>query len=227
MSNHSERILCPNCSRPFTVEIWDFFFDEGPFWRIDDLQDEMFLATCPHCQFKTFLSYNTVYHDKDESLAVFCVDNINHMPDEQVSFMNFLAPKANQDKQHTVRIVKNTREFCEKVQILAGGLDDRIIEIIKWLVHKSEGGQNCISLYKQAYMSYEKGEDLFLHIDYADKRLCKHIPFEVYIHVQWRFAKELKDPPCETVIDAEWAERFMENFPDILTWFFEDNVLSA
>lgn len=145
-SLHSFR--CPTCGTAFDVQRHDLVnVKENPELKASVLNGDIFLQECPRCGRRHLVGGPLVYLDPDEGVLVMLSDKPLTLADTG---------------GYTARLVSRAGDLVEKVKIFDAGLDDRAIELCKY-VTKQEAGK--------------PGMDLkFLRLDGADNELVFTYP---------------------------------------------------
>ena len=145
-SLHSFR--CPTCGTAFDVQRHDLVnVKENPELKASVLNGDIFLQECPRCGRRHLIGGPLVYLDPDEGVLVMLSDKPLTLADTG---------------GYTARLVSRAGDLVEKVKIFDAGLDDRAIEMCKY-VTKQEAGK--------------PGMDLkFLRLDGADNELVFTYP---------------------------------------------------
>ena len=145
-SLHSFR--CPTCGTAFDVQRYDMVnVKENPELKASVINGEIFLQECPRCGRRHLVGGPLVYLDPDEMVLLMLSDKPLSMTDTG---------------GYTARLVSRAGDLIEKVKIFDAGLDDRAIEMCKY-VTKQEAGK--------------PGMDLkFLRLDGADNELVFTYP---------------------------------------------------
>ena len=145
-SLHSFR--CPTCGPAFDVQRHDLVnVKENPELKASVLNGDIFLQECPRCGRRHLVGGPLVYLDPDEGVLVMLSDKPLTLADTG---------------GYTARLVSRAGDLVEKVKIFDAGLDDRAIEMCKY-VTKQEAGK--------------PGMDLkFLRLDGADNELVFTYP---------------------------------------------------
>ena len=145
-SLHSFR--CPTCGTAFDVQRHDLVnVKENPELKASVLNGDIFLQEGPRCGRRHLVGGPLVYLDPDEGVLVMLSDKPLTLADTG---------------GYTARLVSRAGDLVEKVKIFDAGLDDRAIEMCKY-VTKQEAGK--------------PGMDLkFLRLDGADNELVFTYP---------------------------------------------------
>lgn len=144
-SLHSFR--CPTCGTAFDVQRHDLVnVKENPELKASVLNGDIFLQECPRCGRRHLVGGPLVYLDPAEGVLLMLSDKPLSMADTG---------------GYTARLVSRAGDLIEKVKIFDAGLDDRAIELCKY-VTKQEAGKEM---------------DLkFLRLDGADNELVFTYP---------------------------------------------------
>ena len=95
------------------------------------LSGELFIRECPHCGARNLVSFPLLYHDPQEHLMIWLSDGqaaTEQRMREAVEAEDF-AP-------YTGRIVDTPGQLIEKIKIFDAGLDDRALEIAKFVTRQ-------------------------------------------------------------------------------------------
>lgn len=117
LTQHSFR--CPSCGEIFTVNLPDVVnAAEGHEYKDIILSGELFLRECPHCSRRQVVSWPLAYIDTEGKHLVF-------LSDKQLSI--------DETEGYTARLVDRAGDMIEKIKIFDYGLDDRAIELVKYV----------------------------------------------------------------------------------------------
>ena len=145
-SLHSFR--CPTCGTAFDVQRHDLVnVKENPELKASVLNGDIFLQECPRCGRRHLVGGPLVYLDPDEGVLVMLSDKPLTLADTG---------------GYPARLVARAGVLVENVMIFDAGLDDRAIELCKYVTNQEAGGA---------------GMDLkFLRLDGADNELVFTYP---------------------------------------------------
>ena len=110
---------------------------EDPDLKAKVKDGSLFVWECPHCGGYNLARYQTLYHDPDQKLMVWLMPEGN-MPPEQLAavqqHMEIIAEQAfDGEDGYTLRRVGDIGSLMEKVNIFDANLDDRVIEMCKYV----------------------------------------------------------------------------------------------
>lgn len=134
-------IACPHCGKPMTFSPIDYINTEERPEMMQKVRDgEAFASVCSHCGKKSHMDYSFLYYQPS---ALFMVYYAADREDYEKAWKMLTG----QDGEHRLdeeklrgvkkRLVTSREAFREKLMILDGGFDDRIIELMKGLAFLS------------------------------------------------------------------------------------------
>jgi predicted RNA-binding Zn-ribbon protein involved in translation (DUF1610 family) len=123
LSEHTFR--CPGCGHEFRVEVRDIInVGENPELKSTVLNGELFMQECPNCGRRHLIRRPLVYLDPEEKLLIM-------LSDRPVSM--------SETEGYTARLVSLAGELIEKVKIFDAGLDDKAVEMCKFVTKQDAG----------------------------------------------------------------------------------------
>lgn len=125
-------IICDRCKHTENFHAWDSInVDLDPKMKDKILSEEIFHWVCPKCGAKHYIDYCFLYHDMKNK----CM--IQFDPRENLENTNKIEmppmPALFHLDGYQFRIVYGLQNLKEKIFILDAGLDDRIIEFLKYI----------------------------------------------------------------------------------------------
>ena len=192
-SLHSFR--CPTCGTAFDVHRYDMVnVRENPELKASVISGEIFLQECPRCGRRHLVGGPLVYMDPDEMVLVMLSDKALSLSDTG---------------GYTARLVSRAGDLIEKVKIFDAGLDDKAIELCKY-VTKQDAGKPEADLR-------------FLRLDGADNELVFTYPaggqmemlavgFNVYEDCRGILSRNPAVAECAkglAVIDEAWVSSLL------------------
>lgn len=133
MSSYKEHTInCPKCGASGKFTTWDSVnVDLMPKMKEKVLSGDLFRWTCPECGETYTVPYPMLYHDMANKIMVYHLLQRNNPSDSNV--VNLLG-KTGLMSDYTLRSCYSVDDFREKVAQLEAGLDDRIIEFLKYYI---------------------------------------------------------------------------------------------
>lgn len=86
----------------------------------------LFVRECPYCGTRNLVAFETLYHDPSARLMIWLLPDGKEAP-------TGVAEAVKQLEGYTLRRVSDAGSLIEKVNIFDAGLDDRLIEMCKWV----------------------------------------------------------------------------------------------
>ena len=140
----SAAAVCQKCGKEHKIDIYKSINSaENPELKAAVLDGSLFLWECPHCGASNLVGYECLYHDPDEKFMVWMLPFGLPEGPEKDAIVN--QTKAMGD--YRLRIVKNAGDLMEKVLVFDAGLDDRCIELVKWIASREEGMDGVSNLH--------------------------------------------------------------------------------
>jgi len=132
------QVKCPKCEKesPFTIYPRITSDDEG-FWQ-KILDESLFMHECPHCRNRINVQYPFMYYKtEDHFLVHYCnsdeeVNNVVKMLTKPEAQQRQMVDQLIKDDT-IIRIVRKRHHLIEKMCIYEAGMDDRVIEIMKFM----------------------------------------------------------------------------------------------
>ena len=130
-------ITCPNCGAQGKFTAWDSVnVDLMPEMKEKVMSGELFRWVCPECGESFTVPYPMLYHDMTKQVMVYYLLQRGNASDSRV--VNMLG-KSGLMANYTLRSAYSLDDFREKIAQLDSGLDDRVIEFLKYyLLHLDE-----------------------------------------------------------------------------------------
>lgn len=120
-------IRCSRCGAVLPVEeqpLLNTARDPELKARVKD--GSLFVRECPYCGTRNLVAFETLYHDPSARLMIWLLPDGKEAP-------TGVAEAVKQLEGYTLRRVSDAGSLIEKVNIFDAGLDDRLIEMCKWV----------------------------------------------------------------------------------------------
>lgn len=120
-------IRCSRCGAVLPVEeqpLLNTARDPELKARVKD--GSLFVRECPYCGTRNLVAFETLYHDPFARLMIWLLPDGKEAP-------SGVAEAVKQLEGYTLRRVSDAGSLIEKVNIFDAGLDDRLIEMCKWV----------------------------------------------------------------------------------------------
>ena len=214
MNIYTVNAKCPSCGKqsPFELHtLMDPIKDPQATRKL--LSSEYFTHVCPHCHQVQPLSYSCMYHDGTKKLLVAYGDNEKDYNDMKVSLTSKKKDTkldevlTNWLENCDVRLVKDVFSLQEKVLLSHLKLDDKIIEIARFL--KMQELKASFPEMLDLYFNTDGDDYVFLVVE--ENGIREKVPFtkEEYESIQKEYQnKIISDQSIE--IDLDWAKSIVE-----------------
>ncbi|MFW6414633.1 MAG: CpXC domain-containing protein [Verrucomicrobiota bacterium] len=143
--NPGERHQCPECGHSQTVTPVSLVTPESD--ELTDLfQANLNTCVCESCGQKFFLSVPVLFRDEEGNVLVYYIpeeirDDRRKTEENMQGIINDLFVGRSASQMPRCRLVLTYRGFMEKISIFLDGLDDVVIEYIKYHLYKDEKRQ--------------------------------------------------------------------------------------
>lgn len=146
MSLKSEsKVICQKCGHSQNIEIFKSINTAtDPSLKEKVLSGEQFLWECPQCGTSNLISHECLYHDPENKLMIWMLPFGGDNDAQRQAISN----QARAMGDYTLRIVETPGDLIEKVIIFDSSLDDRCIELVKWVALKEMEGVSNLHFYR-------------------------------------------------------------------------------
>ncbi len=203
-----KRAVCPFCRQQISIT-------EKIIKHINITHDKSSLKSilschanrvkCNECGEEFYYEHNCSVINSDKNYAIASLPMmLNPLPDEKTSLFRIL-----KKRDFRLRYVHEFICLSEKVRIFEFGLDDRVLEIIKYNYVASPKGLGADA--KIILTGVDGNALIFTVYDDYDRPLATHrVSIDAYASTRAQFDKELIDGPTLTwrKIDLNWAEQY-------------------
>lgn len=204
-----KQVACHQCQAPIDVKVYETIdvTDQSPE-REAILSGEFFKVKCPECGYEGMADYGFLYQDLQKGIVLFYEPDPSFFEEDVQVLKDTFTPE--QMAVTTIRIVHGLPNLWEKIQIHEAGLDDRIVELQKYLVFAGFHQQMPDQPIKHIlYALTKEGKAQFLLGD--DHELVATVAFDQgqYDLTKDSFAQELARYGGGFFINQQWAEWLM------------------
>ncbi|GEM_PF-717011 len=127
--SHEEPIRCASCNAQQNFTVWESInVTVDPDLKQSLLNGDLTTFRCSRCGNETHVIYNCLYHDMDNSLAVWLREEDDD--EGEAAKQMFLAST----QLKTTRTVRTLHELYDKIRVFDDGLDDVEIELFKFSI---------------------------------------------------------------------------------------------
>ena len=194
-------VACPSCGAPIRFTMWKSINTDVESAIPDILSGKLFEIECGSCGLKTRVEYPILFNDMIHDMMIFCTDPDGVRDTEKTCHDVFR-------HRIRVRIVTSQNDLIEKVRLLADGLDDRAIELLKALERpRLQARMGSKTIESIRYLGKDGGYAFDLLYDGG--HAVATFPAESYDWVSDMIREYPNDCSTPFVIDQKWAERFL------------------
>lgn len=219
MSNNTYHVqlICPHCGRKSTYTMKTLVdTGEDPNAEKNLFNGSMFSYTCPFCHEDQDISYSCLYHDQARKVLIGYADNEKDETEMQLNLNgSYHRDELDQvlrdwSSSCTKRLVTSISDLQEKVLIFHFNLDDRLVEIAKYMTkiiaEEQQPEQKIAALY------FNHGEGGYSFVIVNETGSAGEIPFskENYLLLEKKYSQVLLEIKNLT-IDQPWAESFIHH----------------
>ena len=210
--HHIDSLTCPECGSREEITIWETInVSLDPSLRNKVLSKELFVHKCSKCGTGIFIASGILYHDMENKFML----NYNELPPSEIDYEGIEMPSEFcLNDVYTYRCVYGFNNFREKILILENGLNDIVIERIKYIIKhvQSNNYNNCeiyfLTVDNSDTENYEYGQLQFVVIDKNNKFYYFGVSMTNYY--EQKLAVEL-DPRMKALdwscIDENWISK--------------------
>ena len=165
----------------------------------------LFVWECPYCGTRNLAVYQTLYHDPDTKLMVWLLPGDQEPPRAVEEAVKEL-------EGYTLRRVREVGELIEKVNIHDALLDDKVMEMCKWVTRRELAEKIPGILDAPIKFLRMEGADneLVLAFSINGQMQMVRIGFNVYEDARGILSRHpsVQEAPGFAEINAAWVERF-------------------
>ena len=197
---------CSNCSKTTEVSVprsINTALDPELKNRVKD--GSLFIWECPYCGRRNVAVSETLYHDPSAKLMLWL------LPGSGEPFAEAQAAVKGLDG-YTLRVVREVGELIEKINIADAGLEDTIIEMVKWVTRRELSAKNPAAADASLKFLRIEGadHDLVFAFPLEGNMQVVNVGFNVYEDARGIIARNPSVKPSEgfSRVNSEWLERF-------------------
>ena len=217
-------VTCPECQTQGEFTVYNSInTKESPALKEKVRDGSLFQFVCPKCGAKTTVDYPFLYHQPEDHYMI----NYGRLEDGRkalemlrgkgVALKDWAAEMEKTTRPYVLRAVDDRLAFREKLFIFDAGLDDRLVEIYKFMVlyqyaaaGKAQGGEKAY-FYTDSKDHHRiqlvRGKETLGLADFTRK---------IYNEIHAQYAKKLHDiRKSAPVIDTNWAQTFLKSLAEI------------
>lgn len=206
-----EFITCPECNYQSSFTTYQSINSTlEPELKQKIVEWELFKFSCLNCGEPRLVCYETLYHDMEHRLMLYYLPAMDSREQEEARIEEMFSHikqvegdrYSNTFDTYNFRIVSDMESFIEKVQIFDAGYDDRIVELMKFVLAPKEEEDIQFSYDHMVFTKVGDGNYQFMFI--YEKRAVASLKFSKEMYE--RFVAEyfsLLDNAY--FVDEDWA----------------------
>lgn len=209
--------VCTACGRSHEIHFYGGVnVAEQPELKARVKDGSLFVWECPDCGAANLVRGQMLYHDPDQRLMVWLLPE-GSLPESQLSVVGAaLAEQSAGLEGYTLRRVSDAGSLIEKVNIHDAGLDDRILEMCKYVTKMELAEKDRAHAAELLDAPFK-----FYRMEGADNEITLTFPLDGQMHgVQIGFNvyedcrgilqrnPAVQAEPGFARVDAEWLARF-------------------
>jgi len=187
------RTFCDKCGTPYEAEAFQTInVADTPELKARVISGELFIGTCPSCGGRKLISYPLIYRDPSEKLLL-CLSARN------INAEGF---------DGTARRVRDVGSLIEKIKIFDAGLDDVVVELVKYVTRQEIGKRVPLKFLR---MDGADNEMIFTYPEKDSMQLLS-VGFNVYEDcrgIVQRNPSMTRSLKGLAVVDEDWAGCFL------------------
>ncbi|MBU0678372.1 MAG: CpXC domain-containing protein [Verrucomicrobia bacterium] len=157
-------IKCPKCGAEQSVELYDAInVAESPLLKDELLSNRINAVVCDECGFDFRVDKSLLYHDPELGVLIYLLPENGYSEAEgeaefvrSIEILNSSLPDSVSSPE--VHLVGRREELIERIFLLEDGLDERIIEYIKYMVY-SKNMEQVNPLTKTLLFNVQDSDD--------------------------------------------------------------------
>lgn len=205
-----QRVCCPNCRRDFEAKLWRIVdAEKSPEASASLLAGDLCRPQCPECGEFVLLEYPLVYVNPAQALVVELAPASNERVDgvalseyAELVIRYYAEQWEKEGRDRNVRLVHTMPDLIEKAHIFRDGLDDRIVEIIKYTAQHQAQAQG-IDAHTIRY--WREGEEKLLLCLNAGDEVVDATPLNSDAYAKALTLVGRRRDKSALIVDGRWA----------------------
>ena len=197
---------CSHCHQSAEVTVYpriNTALDPELKQRVKD--GSLFVWECPYCGTRNLLRYETLYHDPAARLMIWLLPG-TQLPPSQVE------DAVKQLEGYTLRLVRESGDLVEKLNLSDAGLEDTVMEMCKWVTREELSEKDPSMADIRLRFLRMEGPDNNLVLAFASQGQMKLVTvgFNVYEDARAILSRNPSVRPDEgfACVDSAWISRF-------------------
>ena len=200
---------CNGCGKQITATVFESVnTDFAKDLPMQIMSGDLFSAKCPHCKTISYVEYDLLYHDINNSAKIWVLHKNAPKYKERISEIRSAAETSHK----LLRIVGSMNELTEKVSCLEKKRDDRIVECYKSFIIVVLLFHNPELKIKNIFYTAVSGKEMFHVVDSDGDDECIELSEETYEFIKGLYFSSpyaAKFDDNYAIVDFGWAMKVM------------------
>lgn len=211
MSNaYSTTLTCPHCHQAFDATV-DRTIDaetDSDLLRLI-LEGTYGQTTCPHCLTKLYADTPLTVTDREHGTTLEFTATTDPIGVQRTA-EHLMATIAGRSANQQYRLVMHFDDLREKLIMLKSGLDDRVVEVMKFAAAKKRREIKPNETFDRVMFYRRSGEGFLVFLDNLSRTVAE-VPFKRTTYQAVKARMTLTGSPL--LVNGAWVMQYLEKHP--------------
>lgn len=211
MSNaYSTTLTCPHCHQAFDAMV-DRTIDaetDSDLLRLI-LEGTYGQTTCPHCLTKLYADTPLTVSDREHGTTLEFTATTDPIVVQRTA-EHLMATIAERSANQQYRLVMHFDDLREKLIMLKSGLDDRVVEVMKFAAAKKRREIKPNETFDRVMFYRRSGEGFLVFLDNLSRTVAE-VPFKRTTYQAVKARMTLTGSPL--LVNGAWVMQYLEKHP--------------
>lgn len=211
MSNaYSTTLTCPHCHQAFDATV-DRTIDaetDSDLLRLI-LEGTYGQTTCPHCLTKLYADTPLTVMDREHGTTLEFTATTDPIVVQRTA-EHLMATIAERSANQQYRLVMHFDDLREKLIMLKSGLDDRVVEVMKFAAAKKRREIKPNETFDRVMFYRRSGEGFLVFLDNLSRTVAE-VPFKRTTYQAVKARMTLTGSPL--LVNGAWVMQYLEKHP--------------
>lgn len=211
MSNaYSTTLTCPHCHQAFDATV-DRTIDaetNSDLLRLI-LEGTYGQTTCPHCLTKLYADTPLTVTDREHGTTLEFTATTDPIVVQRTA-EHLMATIAERSANQQYRLVMHFDDLREKLIMLKSGLDDRVVEVMKFAAAKKRREMKPNETFDRVMFYRRSGEGFLVFLDNLSRTVAE-VPFKRTTYQAVKARMTLTGSPL--LVNGAWVMQYLEKHP--------------
>ncbi len=211
MSNaYSTTLTCPHCHQAFDATV-DRTIDaetDSDLLRLI-LEGTYGQTTCPHCLTKLYADTPLTVSDREHGTTLEFTATTDPIVVQRTA-EHLMATIAERSANQQYRLVMHFDDLREKLIMLKSGLDDRVVEVMKFAAAKKRREIKPNETFDRVMFYRRSGEGFLVFLDNLSRTVAE-VPFKRTTYQAVKARMTLTGSPL--LVNGAWVMQYLEKHP--------------